>query len=429
MALTDTAIRKAKPADKPYKMTDGDGLYLLINPNGSKWWRFDYRYAGKRKTLSMGTYPDTGLADAREKRDAARKMVAVRTDPGAHRKAEKVAGVERAANSFAVIAEEWLAKQTGKMSPATYEKARWTFDTLVNPWIGNRPIADIDAPEMLKLMQRIEERGAHETAHRTKQRCGQIFRYAIATGRAKHDPTADLKGALTPAVVKHRATITDPAKMGELLRAIEGYTGGLVVRTALKLAPLLFVRPGELRQAEWTEFDLDHGQWRIPSHKMKMRDEHIVPLPSQAVDALRELEPLTGRGQYVFPGERSRQRAMSDAAINAALRRMGFDKDTMTGHGFRAMASTRLNEMGWSADVIERQLAHAERNKVRAAYNRAQYLAERKKMMQVWADYLDSLKDGGNVVVIQKKKTSQAIEPTSRLWSGATQKTAPSTQF
>ena len=406
MALTDTAIRKAKPAGKPYKMTDGDGLYLLVNPNGSKWWRFDYRYAGKRKTLSMGTYPDTGLADAREKRDAARKMVAVRTDPGAQRKAEKAAGEERAANSFAVIAEEWLAKQASKMSPATYEKARWTFDTLVNPWVGSRPIADIDAPEILKLLQRIEERGAHETAHRTKQRCGQIFRYAIATGRARHDPTADLRGALTPVKVKHRAAITDPTKMGELLRAIDGYTGSLVVRTALKLAPLLFVRPGELRQAEWAEFDLEHAQWRIPASKMKMRDEHIVPLPSQAVDALRELEPLTGRGQYVFPGERSRQRPMSDAAINAALRRMGFDKDTMTGHGFRAMASTRLNEMGWSADVIERQLAHAERNKVRAAYNRAQYLAERKKMMQTWADYLDTLKAGGNVVAFYQKKAS-----------------------
>jgi integrase len=290
------------------------------------------------------------------------------------------------------------------MSPATYEKARWTFDTLVNPWIGSRPIADIDAPEMLKLLQRIEARGAPETAHRTKQRCGQIFRYAIATGRAKHDPTADLKGALTPVAVKHRTAITDPTKVGELLRAIDGYTGSLVVCTALKLAPLLFVRPGELRQAEWAEFDLDKAQWRIPASKMKMREEHIVPLPVQAVDALRELEPLTGRGQYTFPGERSRQRPMSDAAINAALRRMGFDKDTMTGHGFRAMASTCLNEMGWPPDVIERQLAHAERNKVRAAYNRAQYLVEHKKMMQAWADYPDTLKVGGNVVAIGKKK-------------------------
>lgn len=403
MPLTDAGIRKARPTDKPQKLADGGGLYLLLNPNGSRWWRYKYRFEGKEKLLSLGTYPETSLAEAREKHAAARKRLQAGTDPGAHRKAEKAAGAERAANSFAVVAEEWLAKQTGKMSPATYEKARWTFDTLVNPWIGNRSIADIDAPEMLKLLQRIEERGAHETAHRTKQRCGQIFRYAIATGRAKHDPTADLKGALTPVAVKHRAAITDPTKVGELLRAIESYTGSLVVRTALKLAPLLFVRPGELRQAEWAEFDLDNVQWRIPGSKMKMREEHIVPLPSQAVAILHELHPLTGSGRYVFPGERSRQRPMSDAAVNAALRRMGFDKDTMTGHGFRAMASTCLNEMGWAPDVIERQLAHAERNKVRAAYNRASHIAERRKMMQAWADYLDGLRNGALVIAFKSK--------------------------
>jgi integrase len=405
MALTDTGIRKTKPTDKPQKLTDGGGLYLLLNPNGARWWRYKYRFEGKEKLLSLGTYPETSLADAREKHAAARKQLQAGIDPGVHRKATKAAGEERAANSFSVIAEEWLAKQQN-MSPATLEKARWTFDSLVNPWIGSRPISDIDAPEMLKLLLLIEERGAHETAHRTKQRCGQIFRYAIATGRARHDPTADLKGALTPAKVKHRAAITDSAKMGELLRAIDGYTGSFVVRSALKLAPLLFVRPGELRQAEWPEFDLDAGQWRIPAAKMKMREEHIVPLPDQAVAVLRELHPLTGRGQYVFPGERSRQRPMSDAAVNAALRRMGFDKDTMTGHGFRAMASTRLNEMGWPADVIERQLAHAERNKVRAAYNRAQYLAERKKMMQAWADYLDGLRNGAQILAFKSKAAS-----------------------
>lgn len=403
MALTDTGIRKAKPSDKPQKLADGGGLYLLLNANGAKWWRFKYRFEGREKLLSLGTYPETSLADARAKRDAARKQLQAGINPSAHRRAEKAAGVERATNSFAVIAEEWLARQSGKMAAATFEKARWTFDTLVNPWIGSRPIADIDAPEMLKLLRRIEERGAHETAHRTKQRCGQIFRYAIATGRAKHDPTADLRGALTPVTVKHRPAITDPAKIGELLRAIDSYTGGLVVRTALKLAPLVFVRPGELRQAEWAEFELDHAQWRIPASKMKMRDEHIVPLPSQAVAILQELYSLTGRGRYVFPGERSRARPMSEAAVNAALRRMGFDKESMTGHGFRAMASTRLNEMGWAPDVIERQLAHAEKNKVRAAYNRAQYLSERKKMVQTWADYLDALKMGGNVVPMSRK--------------------------
>jgi integrase len=257
---------------------------------------------------------------------------------------------------------------------------------------------------MLAVLRRIEARGAHETAHRTKQRAGQVFRYAIATGRAKHDPTADLKGALSPVSVKSRAAITDPAKVGELLRAIDGYTGGLVARCALKLAPLVFVRPGELRQAEWPEFDLDKAEWRIPAGKMKMREEHIVPLSPQAVAILRELHPLTSRGRFVFPGERSPTRPMSENTVNAALRRMGFDKDTMTGHGFRALASTRLNELGWAPDVIERQLAHAERNKVRAAYNRAQYLTERRKMMQAWADYLDGLRAGGKVVAFKGKR-------------------------
>jgi integrase len=403
MPLSDTAIRKAKPADKAQRLFDSGGLYLEISPAGGKWWRLKYRFGGREKRLSLGTYPDTDLADAREKRDAARKLLAAGTDPGAQRRAEKAAGAERAANSFAVVAEEWLAKQATKMAPATYEKARWTFDTLVNPWMGHRPISEIEPPELLKVLQRIEERGAHETAHRTKQRCAQIFRYAIATHRAKHNPASDLKDALTPVTVKHRAAITDPLRVGELLRAIDGYTGSIVVRSALKLAPLLFVRPGELRKAEWSEFNLDAAQWRLPASKMKMREEHIVPLPAQAVTILRELEPLTGRGQYVFPGERSRERSMSDAAVNAALRRMGFDKDTMTGHGFRAMASTRLNEMGWSPDVIERQLAHAERNKVRAAYNRASYMAERKKMMQAWADYLDGLRASGQVVAFRSK--------------------------
>jgi integrase len=399
MALTDTAIRKARPAEKPLKLTDGAGLYLLLNPNGSRWWRFDYRFGGKRKTLSMGTYPDTGLADARAKRDIARRQVQAGVDPGVHRKAVRAAGAARAANSFAVIAEEWLAKQ--RMSAATLKKARWTLDKLVLPFIGNRPVAEIDPPEMLKLLERIEQGGAHETAHRTKQRCSQIFRYAIATHRADRDPTADLRGALTPAKVTHRAAITDPAKVGELLRAIDGYTGSFVVRCALKLAPLVMARPGELRQAEWAEIDLDRSEWRIPAGKMKMREEHTVPLSSQAVAVLRELHPLTGKGRYVFPSERSRQRPMSDGTVNAALRRMGFDKSTMTSHGFRAMASTRLNELGYPPDVIERQLAHAERNKVRAAYNRAQYMEERKRMMQEWADYLDGLRATGNILAFK----------------------------
>jgi integrase len=397
--LTVLKIKAAKLG----KHFDGGGLFLHITESG-RYWRMKYRHAGKEKLLALGVYPEVGLSEVRQRRDEARALLRDGNDPGLIKRDRKAANAEAAANTFAAIADEWLRKQKPRLAEATYAKAAWTLNDLVNPWIGHRPISEIDAPEMLKVLRRIEERGAHETAHRTKQRCGQIFRYAISTGRAKHDPTADLRGALSPVVSKARAAITDPAKVGELLRAIEGYTGSLVARCALKLAPLVFVRPGELRRAEWSEFDLDHGLWRIPASKMKMRDEHIIPLSTQAVAVLRELQPLTGRSHYVFPGERSASRPMSENTVNAALRRLGFDRETMTGHGFRAMASTRLNEMGWSADVIERQLAHAERNKVRAAYNRAQYLAERKKMMQAWADYLDTLKVNSNVVAIRKKK-------------------------
>ena len=403
MPLSDTTIRNAKPGPKPIKMADGGGLYVLLNPKGSRWWRFDYRFGGRRKTLSMGTYPDTGLKDARAKRETARKLLAAGVDPGEQRKAAKAAGEERAANSFAVIAAEWLALQKPRMAVATWEKAQWTFDKQVNPWIGNRPIAEIEAPELLKLLRRIEERGAHETTHRTKQRCGQVFRYAISTVRAKHDPTADLRGALAPVVSTSRAAITDPAKVGDLLRAIDAYQGSLVTKCALRLAPLVFVRPGELRKAEWSEIDLGAAQWRIPATKMKMREEHIVPLAQQAIAVLRELLPLTGQGQYVFPSYRGVARTMSENTVNAALRYMGFDKDTMTGHGFRAMASTRLNEMGWTPDVIERQLAHAERNKVRAAYNRAQYLDDRTRMMQAWADYLDGVRADASLIPFERK--------------------------
>ncbi|MDE2154850.1 MAG: tyrosine-type recombinase/integrase [Xanthomonadaceae bacterium] len=403
--LTPSAVANAKPQAKPYKLTDERGMYLLVNPDGARWWRFDYRRPDtrKRNTLSLGTFPDVSLRKARDKRDEARALLVDGIDPGSERKATKAAGEERAANSFAAIAEEWLAKQAARMAPATLGKARWTFDDLLFPWIGNRPITEIDAPELLKLLRRIEERGAHETAHRTKQRCGQVFRYAIATARAKHDPTADLRGALAPVVSTSRAAITDPAKVGALLREIGAYQGSLVTKCALQLAPLVFVRPGELRKAEWLEFDLDAAVWRIPAGKMKMREEHIVPLPAQAVAILRELQPLTGGGQYVFPSHRGKGRMMSENTINAALRYMGFDKATMTGHGFRAMASTRLNEMGWAPDIIERQLAHAERNKVRAAYNRAQYLDERTRMMQAWADYLDGLRTGADVVPFKRK--------------------------
>ncbi len=400
--LTVTAIKAGQ--GKPGKLADGGGLFLLTKPNGSRLWRMKYRYAGKEGTLSFGPYPEVTLAEARKRRDEARAILRNGDNPGEAKRARKVAAKVAAANSFESVAAEWLLRQKPKMAKATFDKAKWTLDELAGPWLGARPISEIDAPEMLAVLRRIEARGAHETAHRTKQRCGQIFRYAIATGRATADPTASLKGALSPVRITSRAAITDAGAIGVLLRAIDGYTGGLVARCALKLAPLVFVRPGELRRAEWVEFDLDKAEWRIPAEKMKMRAEHIVPLSAQALAVLRDIEPLTGRGRFVFPGARSRAVCMSEATVNAALRGMGFDKHTMTGHGFRAMASTRLNEMGWAPDVIERQLAHAERNKVRAAYNRAQHLPERRKMMQAWANYLDGLRQESSKVVPFKRK-------------------------
>jgi len=403
MALSDTAIRKAKPTDKPQKVTDGGGLYLLLNPNGSKWWRLKYRYEGKEKLLSLGVYPDTGLADAREKRDAARKLLAAGVDPGSQRKAQKAAGEERLANSFEVVANTWLEGQRRTLATVTFEKAERNFRVLVYPWLGKRPVSEIEPPEVLACLRRIEAGGHHETAHRMKQRIAQVYRYAIAHGLAKSNPAADLSDALQPIASKSRAAITDPSEVGGLLRAIETFHGQFATTCALKLAPLVFVRPGELRKAEWPEFDLDAAEWRIPGEKMKMREEHVVPLSMQAVAILRELYPLTNTGRYLFPGARDRKRPMSENTVNAALRRLGYDGETMCGHGFRAMASTRLNEMGWAPDVIERQLAHAERNKVRAAYNRASYLAERRKMMQAWADYLDGLRVGGKVVAFKSR--------------------------
>ena len=400
--LTLAAIRAAKPTQKPYKLSDGGGLYLLVNPSGSLWWRLKYRFEGREKLLSVGVHPHVSLQQARAFRDEAKKAVANGLDPSAKRQAEK----SSTANSFEAVAREWLALQEKTLAPKTYEKAVWTLDTLVIPYIGSRPIAKLTASDVLKVLKRIEARGTHETAHRTRQRCSQVFRYAVQTERAAHDVTADLRGALAPVVSEHFATITEPARIGELLRAIDGYTGHFVTAFALKLAPQFFVRPGELRHAEWTEFDLDANepQWRIPADKMKMGEQHIVPLSEQAIALLRELQPLTGRGQYVFPSIRSRSRPMSNNTVNAALRRLGYTPEEMTGHGFRSLASTCLNEQGYHPDLIELQLAHVERNKVRAAYNKAQRLPERRKMMQAWADYLDGLRASTNIVPFRRAK-------------------------
>ena len=403
MSLTDKAIRNAKPRAKSFKLTDGAGLYLEVMPNGSRYWRMRYRIAGKDTRVAFGVYPSVSLAEARERGDDLRRALRDGRDPSAERRAAKVRAVLSGESTFEGIARQWLAGQKKSMAPMTYAKAERTLEAKAFPWIGARPIAEIDAPEVLAVLKRIEGGGARETAHRVKARIGQVFRYAIAHGMATRDPSADLRGALAPVVSRSHAAVTDPAAVGELLRALDDYQGQLATRCALRLAPLLFVRPGELRHAEWAELDLDAALWRIPAGKMKMREPHTVPLSTQALAILRELQPLTGRGRYLFPGLRTASEPMSENTINAALRRMGFDKDTMTGHGFRAMASTRLNELGWAPDVIERQLAHADRNKVRAAYNRAQYMAERQKMMQAWADYLDGLRAGGKVIAFKRK--------------------------
>ena len=392
MPLTDAKVRNAKPKAKPWKLFDRDGLYLLISTNGTKAWRYDYRLHGKRKTISLGIYDDVLLATAREKLREARRLVAAGTDPSVTRRAERRRQVTIHANTFAAVAREWLDKQKAKLAPATIAKIEWLFDGYLFPRIGRRPIAEIEPPDLLDALEQIEARGRHETAHRTKQIAGQVFRYAIATRRATRDPTADLRGAQAPVVTRHHAAVTQPAAIGALLRAIEDFHGSFPVWQALRLAPLVFVRPGELRQAEWSELDLDEGLWRIPATKMKMRRDHLVPLSTQAIQILTELHPLTGRSRYVFPSIRTDARPMSDNTLNAALRRLGYDNDEMTTHGFRAMASTRLNEMGWPADVIERQLAHREQNQSRAVYNRAEYLEERRRMMQAWADELDRLR-------------------------------------
>jgi integrase len=393
--LTPFAIKAAKPG----KHFDGGGLYLQVAPSGS-YWRMKFRYGGKEKLLSFGVYPEVSLGEARKRRDEERALLRAGRDPAAEKQAAKLRAKISTANTFGAIAEEWLDKQRVKLAEVTATKAVWLLGMASS--LNKRPIAEIEAPDVLAVLRTIEAAGHHETARRVKQRIGQVFRYAIATGRATRDPTPDLRGALTPVVSTPRAAITDPNAVANLLRAIDGYTGQPATHAALRLAPLVFARPGNLRAMEWTELDLDAAEWRIPAGKMKMREAHVVPLSSQAVAILRELQPLTGSGRYVFPSLRTRQRPMSENTVNAALRRLGYDKDTMTGHGFRAMASTRLNEMGWSPDVIERQLAHAERNTVRAVYNRAQYMAERRKMMQVWADYLDNLRIGGNVIPIKR---------------------------
>ena len=415
MPLTDAAIRSAKAASKPVRLFDSGGLYLEVAPSGGKWWRLKYRIDGREKRLSLGIYPDVPLAGrkdketgiwidgAREKRDKARQLLAEGIDPSSHRKAVKKARADRAENSFEAVAREWHRKFSAQWTVSHGEKNLRALERDVFPWLGPRPISDLAAPDLLKVLRRIEGRGAADTAHRVRQISGQVFRYAIATGRCERDPSADLRGALAPVRSTHLAALTEPKAIGGLLRAIDGYSGHLVTKCALRLAPLVFVRPGELRTAEWQDIDLDRAEWTIPADKMKMRQAHLVPLSKQSVEILRELQPLTGQGRYVFPSARSASRPMSNNAVLAALRRMGIAKDEMTGHGFRAMARTVLDEvLNVRPDFIEHQLAHAVQDPLGRAYNRTAHLAERRKMMQLWADYLDRLREGAKIVPIQK---------------------------
>lgn len=400
--LTDTKLKALKPRGKLYRIADSAGLCVEVHPSGARYWRFRYRFAGKAKMFSLGVYPEVSLGEARRRLEDARRLLGCGIDPSAQRQQDKLTAHFAVANDVEAIAREWLAGR-GKLADTTRAKTEWMLETHVFPWIGRRPVREITAPELLAVLRRPESLDKLETAQRIKQICGQVFRYAVATGRAERDPAADLRGALKTKKTRHFASITDPAKVGELLRAIHGFSGSLVVASALKFAPLVFVRPGELRKAEWGEFDLDNAEWRIPAERMKMRQAHMVPLSEQAVAVLQELQPLTGHGRYVFPSIRSPRDPMSENTVTAALRRLGYTGDEMTGHGFRSMASTILHEQGWNTDVIERQLAHAERNKVKAAYNHAQYLPERRKMMQAWGDYLDALRTGTNVVPIKRK--------------------------
>jgi len=398
LKLTDKAVKNAKPADKAYKLADGGGLYLFLTPTGSKLWRHKYHFLGKEKLLSFGPYPDLTLAEARERRDEARRQILRGIDPAQAKREKELLILDRAANTFELVTREWLVNSTAKWVPSHTARITKRFEQDVFPIIGARAVSEVTARELLQMLRKIEARGVIDTAHRIHQNCGQVFRYAIATGRAERDVAADLRGALKPIVTEHHASITDPKAVADLLRAIQGYDGSIVTKSALRLAPLVFLRPGELRHAEWADIDFDKSELRIPAAKMKMKALHIVPLSTQSVAALREVQKATGNGRYVFPSVRTSDRPMSENTVNAALRRLGYTTDEMTGHGFRSMASTLLNEQGWNRDAIERQLAHGERNAVRAAYNYAEFLPERRKMMQAWADYLDSLARGATVI-------------------------------
>lgn len=401
--LSDTRIRGLRRREKLYRVADYGGLCIEVATSGTKLWRYRYRYNGKARMIGLGRYPDVTLTEARKRRDEARRHLAADTDPSIAKRRRKKAKLAAAENTFEAVGRDWMKRQ--RVSEKTAEKNRWLLETFAFPEIGALPITEITSRDLLLMLRKVEATGKLETARRIKMKCGQVFRQAIREGVAETDPTASLRGALQAPEAKHHAAITDPRAIGGLLRAIDEYSGYAVTRAALRLLALVFVRPGELRYAEWSEFDLDAAEWRIPEGRMKMKAPHLVPLSKQAVAILKDLHKLTGSGRYAFPSVRSAQRPISENTLNAALRRMGFTKDEVCSHGFRAMASSRLNEMGWTPDAIERQLAHAESNKVRAAYaHGAQYLAERRRMMQAWADHLDSLRAGADVVTLKAQQ-------------------------
>jgi integrase len=399
--LTEVQVRNAKACKKAVRMFDGYGMYLEIAPSGSKWWRLKYRHLGKEKRLSLGVYPETGLKGARARRDDARRLLANGVDPSENRKAVRASRIEQAGNSFEVVAREWFEKYSANWAENHSKRIIRRLEKDVFPWLGARPVGDIKAMDLLTTIRKLEKRDVLETAHRTLATCGQIFRYAVATGRAERDPSGDLRGALPPVKGEHFAAVTDPKKVGELLKVLDGYQGSLIVQSALALAPLVFVRPGELRTAQWADIDLASAEWRYTVSKTNTA--HVVPLAKQAVTILETVHGLTGKGQYVFPSARSRKRPMSDNAILAAMRRMGISKDEMSGHGFRAMARTILDEvLGFRPDLIEHQLAHAVRDPLGRAYNRTAHLPERKEMMQRWADFLDELKTDTKIFLKDK---------------------------
>jgi len=400
MALTDVTIRNARGKAKPYKLADSGGLYVLVKPDRAKYWRFKYRFVGKEKLLALGVYPAVRVADARAARDEAKRLLTEGRDPATVRKEEKRAVQVSTANTFEALAREWVEQKRNAWTPGHAARVLESLEDNAFPDLGFRPITEITAPELLAALRKIEARDALETASRIYQRCSAVFRYGVVTGRCERSPAADLRGALKAPKRAHHAALS-AADLPEYLGKLETYQGHLQTQFALKLLALTFVRTGELRGAEWSEIDFEHAEWRIPAERMKMRAAHIVPLSRQALTVLEQLKSLTGGGRYLFPNQHKPDACMSENTMIYALYRMGYHSRA-TGHGFRATASTILNEQGWKPDAIERQLAHAERNKVRAAYHRSEYLPERRKMMQAWADYLEALASGGKVTPIRK---------------------------